>query len=108
MPWRSWIFFTCGLTLCVILKMNNNEQGGLPSKPVEPVLVGAYFAAIPVWTLGLVFFLNSYFYPSWHPYGQAGWLSTTQVLKGSLLLESGKDEKEKQRKSFVTTSSGMN
>ena len=37
--------------------MNNDEQGGLPSKPVEPVLVGAYFAAIPVWTLGLVFFL---------------------------------------------------
>ena len=37
----------------------------------------------------LFFFLNSYFYPGWHPYGQAGWLSTTQVIKGSLLTESG-------------------
>ena len=47
------------------------------------------------------FFLNSYFYPGWHPYGQAGWLSTTQVLKGSLLLESGRyreGEKEIVRK----------
>ena len=63
------------------------------------------------WTRGphrFFFFLNSYFYPGWHPYGQAGCLSTTQVLKGSLLLESGKDEKEKQRRSFVTMSSGMN
>ena len=56
----------------------------------------------------LFFFFKFIFYPGWHPCGQAGWLSTTQVLKGSLLLESGKNEKEKQRKSFVTTSLGMN
>ena len=54
------------------------------------------------------YFFKFNFYPSWHPYGQAGWLSTTQVLKGSLLPESGIYEKEKQRKSFVTTSLGMN
>ena len=74
MPRRSWIFFTCGLILCVILKMNNDEQGGLPSKSVEPVLVGAYFATIPVWTLGLVstalcspagLFLESSHLPIW-------------------------------------------
>ena len=44
------------------------------------------------------FFFKFIFYPGWHPYGQAGWLSTTQVIKGSLLLESGKKregEKEK-------------
>ena len=41
------------------------------------------------------FFLSLYFYPGWHPCGQAGWLSTTQVFKGSLLPESGIDEKEK-------------
>ena len=52
------------------------------------------------------FFLNSYFYPGWHPYGQAGWLSTTQVLKGSLLPESGKDEKEKKRESVELRSRG--
>ena len=43
------------------------------------------------------FFLNSYFYPGWHPYGQAGWLSITQVLKGSLLLNPVVIEKEKKR-----------
>ena len=52
------------------------------------------------------FFLSSNFYPGGHPFGQAGWLSTTQVLKGSLLPESGKDEKEKQRESFIATSRG--
>ena len=45
------------------------------------------------------FFLSSNFYPGGHPFGQAGWLPTTQVFKGSLLLESGKDEKEKLRES---------
>ena len=45
------------------------------------------------------FFLNSYFYPGWHLYGQAGWLPTTQVLKGSLLLNPVVIEKEKKRKS---------
>ena len=52
-------------------------------------------------------FLSSYFYPGWHPCGQAGWLPTTQVLKGSLLLESGKNKKEKQ-KVRVATKSGSN
>ena len=50
-----------------------------------------------------IFFLNSYCYPGWHPYGQAGWLPSTQVLKGSLLLESGKKregEKEKVHCSY--------
>ena len=42
------------------------------------------------------FFLSSNFYPGWHPYGQAGWLSTTQVLKGSLLLNPVDIEKEKK------------
>ena len=46
------------------------------------------------------FFLSSYFYPGGHPFGQAGWLSTTQVLKGSLLLESGRYEKEKKYCSY--------
>ena len=45
----------------------------------------------------VAFFLNSYFYPGWHPYGQASWLSTTQVLKGSLLMNPVCIEKEKQR-----------
>ena len=52
------------------------------------------------------FFLNSNFYPGGHPFGQAGWLSTTQVLKGSLLPESGKDEKEKLRESVELRSRG--
>ena len=54
------------------------------------------------------FFLSSSSIPVGIRMDRPAGLSTTQVLKGSLLLESGKNEKEKQRKSFVTTSSGMN
>ena len=50
---------------------------------------------VPIFLFFFFFFLSSYFYPGGHPFGQAGWLSTTQVLKGSLLPESGRDEKEK-------------
>ena len=59
------------------------------------------------WTF-LFYFLNSSSIPVGIRMDRPAGLSTTQVIKGSLLLESGKDEKEKQRESFVTTSSGMN
>ena len=57
---------------------------------------------------GWLFFFkkNSNFYPGGHPFGQTGWLSTTQVLKGSLLPESSKNEKEKKRESIELRSRG--
>ena len=65
------------------------------------------FTTLEIFFFFFFFFLNSYFYPSWHPCGQAGWLPTTQVLKGSLLLESGENNKEKQ-KVRVAMKSGSN
>ena len=75
------------------------EAGGVPKVP--DTRNGRSGATNLVTGLNLnsffFFFLNSNFYPGWHPYGQAGWLSTTQVLKGFLLLESGSNrEGEKE------------
>ena len=54
------------------------------------------------------FFLSSYFYPGWHPYGQGGWLSTTQVLKGSQLLESGKKQEGETERVLYSYEPGKN
>ena len=71
---------------------------------IHPSFLGYFFPdfflglpTIPRYSRNLFLFLNSYFYPGWHPYGQAGWLPTTQVLKGSLLLNPVVIEKEKKR-----------
>ena len=34
---------------------------------------------------GFFFFFKFIFYPGWHPYGQAGWLSTSERLKNTYM-----------------------